>query len=161
MLLCRPLKRKTRSKKKRISKLTSDLPVPTQSSSQDHHVVDISRVKIEQADSELGALRDSVTTSVKHGIDYSKKARLGFYCKCGVKTTGPYAKYNLRKHIKYFTGEIHFGCPQCQLSFKSTSRLRRHMRAVHNAEYTLIGCISCGMLFENSGAMRDHRKSQQ
>lgn len=143
-----------------ISKPTPERPVPLPSSSQDH-VVDITRVKIEKVDPELEAITDQNTTGKKHGIDHSKKARLGFYCKCGLKSSGGFAKYNLQAHIKYANAERRFKCPRCQLRFKTTSRLNNHTRSTHNMEYTLKGCSICGKVFENVGALREHKKSQQ
>lgn len=148
-----------RCNKPPIFEPTSQRSVSPLPSSSHGHEIDISRVKIEKGDPELEPVTSQKTAVVKHGIDHSK-ARSGFYCKCGLKSCGRYAKYNLRQHIKYANAKNNFDCPQCQLSFKSTYHVKRHMRSAHDLDYTLVGCSTCANVFENIEALREHKKSQ-
>jgi len=66
--------------------------------------------------------------------------------------------YNMTQHIKHHNDERKHDCPVCSKSFRTSTHLRDHIKAVHTKERTF-QCSKCPRAFASAWQAKSHMKS--
>ena len=81
---------------------------------------------------------------------------LEMQCKCGICGMTLSNRNNLKRHVKYHTGERPFHCHICSKNFVLNSHLRDHMR-IHTGERPFT-CGVCGRGFAQKSSLGRHTR---
>lgn len=85
-------------------------------------------------------------------------SRAKYFCKCGKIET---SWSGLQVHIKQSSPDRHFKCPKCPSRFLHLGHLKSHMANGHLMPHALdkfvIGCKSCGEMFETREKYKQHQ----
>ena len=66
--------------------------------------------------------------------------------------------YNLTQHLRHHNDERQHQCPVCEKSFRASSHLRDHLKALHTKERNF-ECPKCPRSFSRSWALQSHVKA--